>query len=220
MASLVTLSSMRTQVRQRADIEHSQVCTDAEINTHINSAIRDLYDMLVAADEDYYTVSSTINATGLTATYALPSNFYKLKGVDYPVNGITAPMEKFSFIDRNKFVYNDQVLRYRLVAGNIIFAPIPAAQTITLWYVPAPVDLALDADTFDGINGWEDFVVIDSAIKCIIKQEQDPTPLMAEKQDIVQRIQAMKDGRDEGQPEVMSDVRNAIAYPWLFPYGR
>jgi len=220
MALTVTLSNMRAQVRQRADIENSNVCTNSEIDTHINSAIRDLYDMLVQADEDYYTISSTIAATGLTATYSLPTNFYKLKGVDYPVNGIQAPMEKYSFMDRNKYIYNDVILRYRIVGSNIVFTPIPAAQTITLWYVPAPADLAADSDTFDGINGWEDFVVVDAAIKCVIKQEQDPSPLMAEKNDLVSRINAMKEARDIGQPEVMTDVRNAIAFPWVFPYGR
>jgi len=69
-----------------------------------------------------------------------------------------------------------------------------------------------DATTFDGISGWEEFVIIDSAIKAQIKQEGDISGLVAERQDMVDEIQSMAEGRDIGQAMHVSDVLGASSY--------
>lgn len=69
-----------------------------------------------------------------------------------------------------------------------------------------------DATLLDGIAGWEEFVVIDAAIKAQIKQENDFSGLGAQKADMVARIQGMAEGRDAGQAQHVSDVLGCNSY--------
>jgi hypothetical protein len=206
MALNVTLLDLRTQVRDRADVKHSTFVTDTEINSYINSAYAELYDMLVKSTEDYYIVSAPIVFNGAVDKVALPSDFYKLNGVDYSINGIVQPMEKFVFQDRNKYVYNTNVVRYRIVKDSIVLKPLPAAQTITIWYTPSITPLTSDGDTVDGVNGWEDWIVLSAAIVCLIKEESDVSMLLAEQAGLSKRIKEMSINRDQGKPERVTDV--------------
>lgn len=79
------------------------------------------------------------------------------------------------------------------------------ANTFTMWN---------DATTLDGIAGWEEYIVVDAAIKAQIKQEGDFSPLGAQKADMKARIESMAEGRDVGQAMHVSDVLGANAYSW------
>jgi hypothetical protein len=215
MAANVTLLELRTQVRDRADMKYTTYCTDTEINGYINSAIQELYDKLVEATDDYYVTSATITTDGINDTFDLPTDFYKLNGVDYSLNGILQPMEKFVFEDRHKYIYNTNLVRYRLRSNKIMFKPTPSAQTMTIWYTPVFAKLVNDTDEFDGINGWEDFVVCDATMKCLMKEESDVTMLLAEKKGIEDRIDAMKKARDQGRPDRVTDT-TGLRVPTLF----
>lgn len=63
-----------------------------------------------------------------------------------------------------------------------------------------------DSTTLDGIAGWEEFVVIDAAIKAKVKQEEDVQELAGQKLAMTQRIEAMASGRDAGQAQHVSDM--------------
>jgi hypothetical protein len=63
-----------------------------------------------------------------------------------------------------------------------------------------------DAVTFDGISGWEEYVIIDAAIKAKIKQEQDISDLKDQRNEMADRIMSMAEGRDAGQAQHVSDV--------------
>ena len=207
MASNVTLLDLRTQAKQRADMTNSAFLTDPEWNTNINSAAAELYDILVSVAEDYYTTSATITTSGDTAT--LPSDFYKLVGIDYTLGSQLTPMDPFVFRDRLLYQnMNQSILRYRLVGSSLKFLPTPPTQSMTLWYVPAFQKLVDDADTFNGVNGWEDFIVCDAAMKALMKEESDVSAIMADKAGIEKRIRNMAPNRDQGRAEAVTDVSN------------
>lgn len=63
-----------------------------------------------------------------------------------------------------------------------------------------------DSTSLDGISGWEEYVIVDAAIKAQIKQENDITPLLVQKQGLKERIEAMAEGRDIGQAFHVSDA--------------
>lgn len=65
----------------------------------------------------------------------------------------------------------------------------------------------------NGVNGWEDYVVVDAAIKCLVKEESDPRALMEQKQGLLKRIEAMAANRDAGKPEKITDVSKQN-WPW------
>lgn len=206
MASTVTLATLRTMARRRADMENSSFVTDTELNEYINTAIKRLYDLLVMANEDYYTTSDTVTTDGTSKEFNLPADFYKIKGLDYNLNGTTRSMKPYPFNERNDFQNNTSEIRYRLRKDKIRFEPAPSAQSMTLWYVPAFSDLSNDADTFDGVNGWEELVAIDAAIKCKRKEESDTQELIFERERLYAEIKEIAKSRDQAFPQTVSDV--------------
>lgn len=63
-----------------------------------------------------------------------------------------------------------------------------------------------DATTFDGIAGFEEYLILDSAIKGQIKQEGPTADLVTERDRMRLEIEAMAEGRDAGQAHHVSDV--------------
>lgn len=63
-----------------------------------------------------------------------------------------------------------------------------------------------DATIVNGVSGWEEYIVIDAAIKAQIKQENDFSGLAGQKLAMQKRIEAMANGRDAGQAHHVSDA--------------
>ncbi len=186
---------------------NSSFVSTATWNGWINEYAKALYDLLVAADADYYTVSVSISTNGTDRVYGLPSDFYKLRGVDYTSEGTLTAMQKYEWSERN--TYRDTGgtrLRYRVVAGNMHFEPLPAAQDITLWYIPSLEVLDADADTFDGVNGWEAYIEMCCARRALALEESSTTDIDAEIVAMEARIKRMAPSRDHGEPDRITDV--------------
>lgn len=214
-----TLSSLRTRVRARADMKNSTFVEDSELNQYINSSYQELYDILVSSFEDYYTAAPTsFTITAGLNYYTLPSDFYKLRGVDASLDGSNYyTMQPFDFANRNNFNQNSSVLnaanyqkQYRLVGSRLYITPEDdAVGSYRIWYVPSATTLTVDASTLDGINGWEEYVVVDAARKCLAKEESDTTNLVGEKEALRQRIISMSARRDAGMPKTITDLRES-----------
>lgn len=69
-----------------------------------------------------------------------------------------------------------------------------------------------DATTVDGIAGWEEYVIIDAAIKAKIKRDLDFSGLKQQKDEMRMRIEAMAEGRDVGQASHVSDALSINSY--------
>lgn len=78
----------------------------------------------------------------------------------------------------------------------------PAQATLT----SAILSFWNDSTLMEGITGWDEFVVVDAAIKAQIKQENPIDALLAERADMVAEIEALAEGRDAGQPFHVSDT--------------
>lgn len=227
MAKTVTLLNLRTQAQQRSNMENSGFITTAEWNTMINSSCDELYDLLIAAYVEYFLSTSTISVLSGTDTYPLPADFYKLVGVDLVLdsNGNAVSLKPFQFGERNSFLFTPtwntvgaSYLRYHLQGANVRFVPIPnTAQTVKLWYAPARANLVLDADTFDGVDGWEEYAVLDVAIKALLKEESDASALMIQKEAMRKRIEQLVNDRDIGAPSRVTDIHRNLPYEfWAF----
>ena len=222
-----TLADLREQARQRSDMVNSQFISDQEWATNINSSYKELYDLLIMKYGENYEVQIpfSIQTDGVSETYPLPPDFYKLLGVDFQINNSPngyISLKAFNFAERNRYaVPNLQAfygfltnLRYRVIGNKIRFTPQAAAgQNLRLWYVPKPSALANDAAVLDGISGWEEFVVVDAAIKALAKEESDPQVLILQKIALTKRIEDAAANRDLAYPQTVSDVTgNDI--PW------
>lgn len=226
----VTLAQLKTQSRQRADMENSTFIADSELTTMINASAAELYDLLIGVYEDYNLTSQNVSIVPNTDTYSLPTDFYKLRGVDLVLDnlGNAVTMKPFNFNERNAYLFTPtwnvvglNYLRYHIQGNNIRFVPVPnTSQTMKLWYIPAITRLVQDSDTLDGVNGYEEYVVLDAAIKMRVKEESDVQELMIQKQAMKQRIESMAQNRDAGMPEKVSDVTKTIPFEfWAFYNG-
>lgn len=214
-----TLQNLLDRVRQRADMEGSTFVTEAEITTYINVAMAELHDVLVQRYEDYY-VNSTTFTLPTDNPGTLPSSFYKALGVDFDSGGVTHRLQRYKFQERNMF--NSPALvagrvtstRYAIQGSQIKFIPDPAASgTVTLYYVPESQQFtASEASTTlvsiapQVARGYEEYIVIDAAIKCLQKEESEVTILLAQKEQLRARIKDAAMNRDAGEPSVISDV--------------
>jgi len=281
MTDIVSLSEIRLLAQQRADMENSQFITADEWRRMINRSYAELYDLIVtsANSEDYFLKSSTISLVSGTATYDLPTDFYKSRGVDLNTSGSKVPLRRYNFSERNAggLLSTAADMRYHIQANSIVFNPAPSSNdTVTMFYIASPrkfqeytttaigrgtsttwtigthslqIGDLLDATDFlvdnynvtqtvtaiaattvttnlnsasladptvfgsiesryDFYSGWDEYLIVGTAMSALIKEEADISALFAVKQQIADRIIAVSEMRDLGEPTTVTDVSN------------
>lgn len=213
---MVTLAELKTLARQRADMVNSQFVSDSELTSYINASIAELHDLLIAAYNEEYVMEEYVWTSDGNINYALPADFYKLRGVDARLgsSGDWATVKRYNFNRRNEqqnsFAWNMlglPYMEYRLVGSNIRFNRTPATSTeFRIFYHPKAVKLVNDTDQYDDVNQFSEYVVVDAAIKMLQKEESDVSVLMAQKMALKQRIEAMAQNRDANEPESVTDI--------------
>jgi hypothetical protein len=210
-----TLAQMRTRVRELADMQDSTFVTDSELAGYLNRALWALDDLLHNTWEDYYAVEETVTFSG--TSYTLPSDFYRLIAVD--VRGSTGAwvgLTQYNVADRNLYrnstLTTPEAQAYRLSGRrSLLFLPGFSGNVDArlIYYAQQPA-LALDSDTRDYPNGWEEWAILKAAIVCLGKEERDATHL--------ERMLAMEDSRirdaapqRELAPVTVADVETASA---------
>lgn len=220
----ITLEELRLRSRQKADRETSNFVEDEELDFMINSSIAELHDLLVAANASDYAVSEYSFTTSPSVnSYALPDDFYKLKGVDAQITGDNwLTLRPFNFNERNR---NNNTtwgkitmpwIRYRILGSNLVFSPTPDSPTpVKLWYTPLSPKLVNPTDTLQDLNSYSEYVIVDVAIKYLQKEESDVTVLAQQKEALKRRIEVMANNRDEGHADSISDIYAENSDFWI-----
>lgn len=219
---LIDLTTLRLRVRARADQENSQFVSDARLDEFINASADELYDLLVSKFDDRYSKGYSFNTVAGTEEYALPDDFYQLRGVDLLVDGQWRALDPFNLRERNAHrnrtlvtTLTTSLPRYWLRADKLHVLPIPTgALQAKLWYVPLRTQLVVAADTLDGVNGWEEWVVVHAAIKCLQKEESDTTELERELARITARIDRSAEVSRDTSPKTITNVE--VDESWEF----
>jgi len=228
-ANTITCADLMTAVRRRADMENSTFVTEPEIRSYINVAMAELHDILVQKFEDYYIDSSTTYTLPISGNKGtLPDSFYKMLGVDFAAGGSTYRVRPYKFQERNMYgkvatfsgIANN--LTYHVQGNEIHFKPADALPSgiITIHFVPQADQFATDGSTDSeqlSLNnraiapGYEEYIVIDAAIKCLLKEESDVSVHMAQRESARRRIEEAAGKRDAGEPYAISDVTTGTA---------
>lgn len=231
MASNTTLGAITLAAQQRADMENGTFISASEWTAMVNASLQQLWEKIIEAYGSDYEVQTPYSLTtdGTNDRYALPSDFFKLLGVDLQLTSGTAAgwvtIWRFNFAERNRWslpnlrgIVGRGNLRYRLLGGDIMFTPLPlAGQTLRLWYVPAFTPLVNASDAFDGVNGWEEWVINDVAMKALIKEESSIDDLMRMQSIQEDRLQSIVENRDAGAPATTVDVYAMNGALWPSP---
>ncbi len=202
MAREVALSTIAENARILADMQNSAFASDTKCLALLNLIYPRLYDELVMSSENYYADSESFSITSAATAYALPTDFYKILGVDFSTGGTTY---------LTLFPYPEGERNSSYISSNI------PSGTIRLRYVPAPVVFTSMADTLDGVAGWDRMLSLLLAIDLLDAEESNSDRLYRKYQEELQRIRSTAD-RDLGMPATVSDVTRDIYSPqfsWL-----
>lgn len=187
-------------------MEHTDFVSDAELDQLINTEYAELYGLLVRHSLQRSESVQTITADG-SETYDLEADFYSLVGVFRVEGDVRVRLVRHSERFRAGSV-NGTASSYRLINFTIELYPRPTSGTYELVYIPVPAELTNDADTLDGVLGWEEMVVISAAIKCLQKEEAEHEHLLRDKQMIMARIKEESAAVEFTENWVIENVRN------------
>lgn len=193
----------------------------ADVLRYVNQGCAALYDLLVEARGSVYyratpiEITTTAGTTRYTLNFTSPTPaFYRLISVRVKgSNGFTLgpfvaqdePMLRAPFADA-QFPSH-----YQVQNGFIELLPFHrAGEIVVVDYIPVVPDLADSAgSTFDGINGWEEYIVLFAA-KCMAMKDQDwdlVRELRVDMTTITSRVSKLAPGRDAFRAERVKNVR-------------
>lgn len=196
MARPVTLAELRNRARTLADLPLSDFATDPYVNLLINSHLTRQWDLLVdTAGDEYYADNVTIVTLPNIVPYALPGEFYKLVNVfalDSGTPGRMRPVRPMTGFDIGDFK-----------------APV-GSYTVQVEFVPCAPRLTADAQTFDGVNGWDELIVSLVARDLRIKERSESQDLQIKCAEMRSEIMSHKI-RDIGHSVPLTDVYQSYA---------
>jgi len=194
MARTRTLTNLLTDVRWQADqlgatLRHD----DASLTRAINQSIQRYREWLSEQGSPLYLVPHAGTLTvGPTAPYAYgtidmsgwsptPLHVYSM---EVTVSGRVCDVPSIPFEHRNHYQgrYGEPwagqqngvpagFFRYQSTLG--VVPPAGSSYAYTVWYMPQLADLVNPNDAFDGVAGWEEWLVWDVMVKIIVR---DVTP--------------------------------------------
>lgn len=224
MASPVTLQTLQNRVLQRANLEGATAfIATSELTDCINASIAEWYDIVRLSEwgGQFYRSSVTFPTVGAQSYYTFASigitDFLSLISVDVAVaSNMIIAARPYQEEQRNTFrqypvggwLYTRPVF-YQLQGEGISFIPTPqSAFSITLNYVATAPVLVAPTDPLNSINGWDEWIVLDAAIKLLVKDGQlDVVPLlMGMRESQKARIVSATGSRDMMAAEMVHDV--------------
>ncbi len=210
-----TLSQLRTRIRQRSDNEYAdgEFVTDAEILGLINVSHKHLFGMLV--ESGLHTVEETVYDVSPdgSLTYALPDDCFAVSGVFRAESGYYIPLSRH---DQRTFPRDATEIiawSYRthgaLESAVIELNPRASTGTYKIRYVGVPDDLSDDADSIEGVIGWEEWIVLDVAGKILMKEKiwEAVDRLQGRQDKLTLKIEAQAYQRDMQNATSVQDIR-------------
>lgn len=217
---MTSLSELRNRVRIRADIEKQLTrYPDVELNQYINDSYKQLYGLLLRKMLIRPEKLQTIVTDGAPA-YVVEDDHYATLAVFYSHDSDTyVRLRRHKATDRPFGVGSDtrgNSYTYRIaeVAGvkEIEFYPTPTGETYYLSYVPLPGDFENDTDSISAFLGWDEYIVLDAAIKVLSKENTSNTELKKKLKVIQDRIEDEAEAIEMTEALSITDVRQERRY--------
>lgn len=224
MPSSVTAQELINRIRERSNSQGEDESTpDSEILRYINASIYPWYEEIVQTSwggEFYRTNATPFVTTSGVSSYSLPTDLKDLLSVDvFFTSGASNICFNAIRYRENQRNYFRNILPmwstlgpifYRLNGGNTInFIPTPmAASSIGINYIPQAPQLQSSDDLLNTQHGFEEWIVLDCAIKILTKQAQlDIIPFLVNERAVQkQRIIEAVLNHDMNQAEQVNDV--------------
>lgn len=179
MARTITLLDLRDEIGTLTQTDGATGrWSVARVNRRINMSISRFRAKLASFGISYYLKTQSGTLTSGTATVAVPADHVQTEGISVAYQGSDYyPLEPWSWEHRD--LYDEaqggygQPLGYRVMGDSMTIYPIPQGDYPYRWhYLPTHTDLSSDTDTFDGVSGWENWVIADVS-QYILTAESD-----------------------------------------------
>ena len=181
-----TLLVMRTAVLREADLQLGQV--DAtDVDAILNEELAALDELLIEVYQGWRVTSATVTISAGADSASLPATFFQAVDLE-DIATPTSPrsLERIEFMERN----NPSRLGWYVYGLLLYVKPSASAPgSYRLWFVPSFTALALDADTYDVPNGFEQFAILGAAIRLKNMQELSASGLEERRKAVEARIQ-------------------------------
>lgn len=211
----ISLTTLRARVRERADMQQASFMLDTatSLDAFINEGVQILHEkMVMAYGSDYKEKTSSFTCDG-TGNVTLPTDFFKLLGVDLNMYGVTRTIRPYMRAERNAHknssIWSPYSKPFYKLSGpttlKLLPAP-PSGLVGSIIYSPSVAPLASGSDTFETIDGWERYIVLYAAIQCLIKEESDTGALMEQLNIMNAQLDSVIENRDAGHPQHTVDV--------------
>jgi hypothetical protein len=208
-----TLAQLKTSLLVRGQYENSADITPAVQLEVINDALVESHNLIVQRWDDYYTqISPQFVTTPSIDTYALPTDFEKLRKVElmlvsgassqarwlriYPIS--VDDQHRLTTIVAHRYKY-----RVAVVAGaaSLILVPVPlVVETLRVFYIPHATQLANDPDVVVFDTPIEQKLVLQIALRDLYQRQDLPTQEIEGKiQILASQVRTAAD-HDAGEP--------------------
>jgi len=219
---LITIQTITDSAIDLADMRRSAFIdqsgtASSELIRYVNMAYKDVYQQIVQSKENYFAEPHTFNLVGAQGTYTLPTNFYKLNGVDLALDNSNTRFITLSpamFKDRNKYKSSinaltapyGQVFRYLLIKDTIQFIPVPtSAFQVIVWYTPEPATITSLSDTVTLPPGCDEYMSLYIGAMMKAKEESDPSALDFKRNQVLLQLKSSLRERDTGSANYVVD---------------
>lgn len=209
-----TLGNLVTRAQARANMESDTNVGTAVWYGYINAGRKRLRRLLVAVCPQMFLKSNTFTLSSSSYTYGLSvsvTDFWKAMSLDRQASSSADGYDQVPrFVWAERFAMFDRAYR---IFGDVLEVR-PAAQapgTYTLWYVAQPAAMTdPNASKLDLCEDmYDEFIVLDAAIKARKRQRKEAADLEAELKVEVAEIRASAADNDVGEPDRVIDVESS-----------
>jgi hypothetical protein len=205
---------------QRADVENVTLFVDGttllgEVDRYINESVKMWWNMIHQYGSTPFNMKiASFALTGLTSTsfYTLSPDFYQMRRVELTEGNNHVELEPVGLHsmraadgDRDRLNRFDRCPKYFLysdvdtISGQVqkmLITPRSTVGTLQYYYVPEAPDLSLAGSVIPSFNGWDEWVVIDAAMKILEKEESEVRDLRVRRDTLGRAIISQVMARD------------------------
>lgn len=205
--AVVTGTTLITRIREAIGAENDTHISPAELLRALTAGVSDTWDQILSMGIGTEGVKwAEMDIVAGTQEYSRTGSIWRINGA--------AASALTDFYQVSRMLVNETDGRRRPVPRvnpseqYTMKAPTQTA-TVRLYYFPVAPTFTTGAETFDGINGWEEHSVMGGAIYIKSKKEDDTGQFRARKREIEARMAVMANRLRDEPPRV---VRRANPY--------
>jgi hypothetical protein len=168
------LDDIRAVVRFRGDYRNTVRFPAANIDTEIQAAFGELWELIADTNEGYWDVTATVVTIASDDFVALPVDVWRVRKISRVDGSDFVPLVQVGIDHSDRYgTATDKPRAFRLTARGADLYPTPdAIYTLRVAYTPRAPNLALEGQR-EYYNGWEEYVIYGALLRLTLNEHRD-----------------------------------------------